>query len=72
MSKGKSYSAAKGQYIQGRMNEGRSNDQARREWNRDHDFNHISGKSTETPYGENIDRSEDSPMQDYAGTSEDL
>lgn len=73
MGKGsKSYSASKGSYIQSRMNEGRSNSQARREWNRDHDFNHLAGNYTGTISGENVDRSQDSPMQDYAQTSEDI
>lgn len=73
MGKGsKSYSAAKGSYIQNRMNEGRSNSQARREWNSKHDLDYLAGNYTAPISGENVDRSQDSPMQDYAQTSDDL
>jgi len=71
----KNYSTTKSQFVQKRMNEGKSNQQARKEWTKSDErkqFNEFDNIPEFKGNGDNIDRSYGSPMQDWAETSDDL
>lgn len=73
------YSGVKGTYILQRMKEGKTNDQARKMWKRSEEAKQFkfSGYPERNGLpgindGVFIDRSYDSPWQDYAHTADDL
>lgn len=75
------YAGAKGKFVQQSMKDGKTNEQARQAWkksqerklfpsSREHDF--IKAGNDSRIVTDNIDRTYDSPMQDWAETSEDF
>ena len=79
MAKKRTYSSVKGAFVDKKMKEGMTNQQARNAWKKSSERKEIEG-----PYpwmrlagsgncdGVNIDRSFNSPWQDYAHTSDDI
>lgn len=71
MAKHKYYSGAKGEFVQKRMNEGRTNKQARQDWKKSDEKKHYIERDHGEAGYDSIDRSHNSPMQDWAQTEED-
>jgi hypothetical protein len=75
------YSGAKGRFVQEKMKQGVSKDKARQMWKKSEERKEFpshfeyemnkAGRDNRT-VTDNIDRSYDSPMQDWAETSDDL
>lgn len=74
MGKHKYYSGAKGEFVQTRMNEGRTNKQAHSDWKKSIERQEYTENipTGSIGNGDHIDRSYNSPMQDWAETSDDL
>lgn len=70
-----SYSAVKGRFIQARLNEGFDKKKANKQWCKSTEkkaFDLYPGNVTIEDFRGNVDRSHESPMQDWAETSEDF
>lgn len=69
------YSAVKGRFVQDKINDGLTKRQANNKWGKSEEKKNFD-KQYPRPYlGEfrgNVDRSNESPMQDWAETSEDF
>jgi 3-hydroxy-3-methylglutaryl CoA synthase len=75
MAKHKYYSGAKGEFVQDRMKDGRTNKQAHSDWKKSEERKEYTERNDYAGYtgnGDNIDRSYNSLMQDWAETSDDL
>ncbi len=74
MSKQKPYSTAKSQFVQNKMNEGRTNKQAHKDWKKSDErkqYNEWDKYSDHNVDTDPIDRNPNSIMQDWAETEDD-
>lgn len=75
MGKHKYYSSAKGEFVQNRMAEGRTNKQAHSDWKKSDERKEYTERDNGRSFngdGSNVDRSYGSPFQDWAQDSDDL
>jgi hypothetical protein len=72
MSKGKGYAATKGQFVQKMMNDGATKNQINNAWHKSEQKASFNNNGDSDDDGSDIDRSYDSPWQDWAETSDDL
>lgn len=68
----KNYSTTKSQFMQNQINQGATKSERTSAWHSSEEKQSFEHSGKGSIHGDNVDRSYESPMQDWAGTSDDL